>query len=58
MINRNQGGDFFQPLMFQAKNRDGAVTDLYQQAFGDRPDLAQVLGADAKVKQVYPPAGW
>jgi len=58
MINRNQGGDFFQPLMFQAKSRDGAVTDLFQQAFGDRADLAQILGADAKAKQVYPPAGW
>jgi hypothetical protein len=58
MINRNKGGDFFQPLMFQAKSRDGAVTDLYQQAFGDRPDLAQILGADAKAKQVYSHAGW
>lgn len=58
MINRNKGGDFFQPLMLQAKSRDGAVTDLYQEAFGDRPDLAQILGADAKAKQVYSATGW
>jgi len=58
MINRNKGGDFFQPLTFEAKSRDGVLTDLYQQAFGPRPELAQVLGSDAKAKQVLSPGGW
>ncbi|CAK0797306.1 unnamed protein product [Prorocentrum cordatum] len=58
MINRNRGGDFFQPLMFETKTKDGAATDLYQQAFGDRPDLAQILGSETKAKQVRASAGW
>jgi hypothetical protein len=57
MINRNKGGDFFQPLMFQSKNKDGVVTNLYSNAFGPVPDLGPILGTKAKVRQVLS-ANW
>jgi len=58
MINRARGGDHFQPLMFESKSKDGTVTDLFQQSFGKRPDLAKVLGSDATAQQVLSAPKW
>mmetsp|Transcript_24193 Transcript_24193/g.58455 ORF Transcript_24193/g.58455 Transcript_24193/m.58455 type:complete len:484 (+) Transcript_24193:55-1506(+) len=53
MINRYVGGDFFQPLSFETRVKDGSasgkVIDLYDQAFGAKPDLVGVLGSEEAV---------
>jgi hypothetical protein len=44
-INRFQGGDMFQPLMFQTVTKSGKTTDLYADTFGPMPQLAPVIGS-------------
>jgi len=44
-INRFEGGDAFQPLMFQTTTKEGKTTNLYPSTFGDVPDLTGVLGS-------------
>ena len=44
MINRKTGGDFFQPLSFESRSKDAPPVDLFDQTFGQRPDLVPVLG--------------
>ena len=54
MINRHKGGDFFQPLSFEALRPRGETSvDLYEQAFGKRPDLTTVLGSRAAMASLY-----
>ena len=54
MINRKTGGDFFQPLSFEARRPNGQATvDLYEQTFGKPPDLVPVLGSEAAVRSLY-----
>lgn len=46
MINRNTGGDRFQPLMLQSRKKEkGTTVDLYSKAFGKPPEklLDEVL---------------
>jgi hypothetical protein len=45
IINRKNGGDFFQPLSFESRSKDAPPVDLFGQAFGKRPDLAPILGS-------------
>lgn len=52
MINRNQGGDFFQPMLFQTRRKDGTTADIFEQAFGKKPDLAPVLGSSAAASKM------
>jgi hypothetical protein len=45
MINRGKGGDRFQPLLFQTRTQEaGSTVDLYEQTFGQLPDLTPALG--------------
>ena len=54
MINRRTGGDFFQPLSFEARRPNGQKSvDLYEQTFGAPPDLVSVLGSKSAVKELY-----
>lgn len=46
IINRRTGGDFFQPLSFETRRKGEAPIDLFRETFGDRPDLASVLGSE------------
>lgn len=46
IINRNKGGDFFQPLSFESRRKGEAPVDLFEETFGERPDLLSVLGSD------------
>ena len=58
MVNRRVGGDFFQPLSFEARRPRGEPTvDLYEQTFGKKPDLAPVLGSDSAVRALYRKGG-
>jgi len=52
MINRRSGGDFFQPLTFQLRTQEAPPEDLYEQAFGPRPDLLPILGSQAPTQRV------
>ena len=48
IINRHTGGDFFQPLSFETRYKNGIKierVDLFEQAFGKRPDLSPILGS-------------
>lgn len=45
MINRRKGGDFFQPLSFETSQKGQAPIDLFEEAFGDRPNLLPVIGS-------------
>lgn len=45
MINRRKGGDFFQPLSFETQRKGETPIDLFQEAFGDRPNLLPVIGS-------------
>lgn len=58
MINRRKGGDFFQPLSFETRRRRRendpgsndslqveAPVDLFEETFGERPDLLGVMGS-------------
>ncbi|KAL3786176.1 hypothetical protein ACHAW5_008468 [Stephanodiscus triporus] len=47
MINRRKGGDFFQPLSFETRRKGGAPVDLFEEAFGDRPNLLPIIGSKA-----------
>lgn len=47
MINRRKGGDFFQPLSFETRRRGEATIDLFEEAFGDRPNLLPIVGSKA-----------
>ena len=42
-----QGGDFFQPLSFETQRKGEAPIDLFEDAFGKRPDLLPVMGSTA-----------
>jgi len=44
MINRRKGGDFFQPLSFEARRKGENPEDLFEDAF-ERPDLLPVIGS-------------
>lgn len=48
MINRRNGGDFFQPLSFESRSKDAPPVDLFEEAFGRRPNLAPILGKDCE----------
>ncbi len=60
MINRRVGGDFYQPLTFEARVKDGSqggkTVDLFQEAFGDEPNLTGVLGSES-VAALYDRSG-
>eukprot|EP00579_Thalassiosira_antarctica_P010754 CAMPEP_0201918006 /NCGR_PEP_ID=MMETSP0903-20130614/7254_1 /ASSEMBLY_ACC=CAM_ASM_000552 /TAXON_ID=420261 /ORGANISM="Thalassiosira antarctica, Strain CCMP982" /LENGTH=399 /DNA_ID=CAMNT_0048454191 /DNA_START=37 /DNA_END=1236 /DNA_ORIENTATION=+ len=47
MINRRKGGDFFQPLTFETTRKGEAPTDLFEEAFGDRPNLLPIIGSES-----------
>lgn len=47
MINRRKGGDFFQPLSFETNRKGESPTDLFEEAFGSRPELLPVIGSEA-----------
>ena len=61
MINRRVGGDFFQPLSFETRVKDGSPSgnsvDLFREAFGKKPDLTGVLGSDDAVASLYDRSG-
>lgn len=57
MINRRVGGDFFQPLSFETRVKDGSVIDLFEESFGQRPDLTGVLGSQEAVDALYDRSG-
>lgn len=46
MINRRKGGDFFQPLSFETARKGEAPVDLFEETFGERPNLVSVLGSE------------
>jgi len=49
MVNRGQGGDRFQPLMFQsATKEEGSAVDLFEETFGPKPVKAvqDVIGSN------------
>lgn len=46
IINRRKGGDFFQPLSFESRRKGELPVDLYEETFGERPDLLPVLGSE------------
>jgi hypothetical protein len=51
IINRRKGGDFFQPLSFESRRKGELPVDLFEETFGERPDLVHVLGSeDAKLR--------
>jgi len=52
MINRKNGGDFFQPLSFETRSKD-KTEDLFNKAFGKRPDLIPVLGPRGVASAIY-----
>mmetsp|Transcript_12265 Transcript_12265/g.22089 ORF Transcript_12265/g.22089 Transcript_12265/m.22089 type:complete len:400 (+) Transcript_12265:184-1383(+) len=45
MINRRKGGDFFQPLSFETSRKGETPVDLFEEAFGARPNLLPVIGS-------------
>lgn len=47
MINRRKGGDFFQPLSFETRKRGERLLDLFEEAFGNRPNLEPIIGTKA-----------
>lgn len=59
IINRRKGGDFFQPLSFETRHRcakSNGVTvdapiDLFEEAFGPRPDLLPVMGSEVALER-------
>ena len=59
IINRRKGGDFFQPLSFETRKRCGeqdamvldAPIDLFEEAFGPKPNLLGVMGTEAALEQ-------
>ena len=55
IINRKNGGDFFQPLSFESRTQNKRPTNLYEETFGKRPDLLPILGSNSVAAQVYGP---
>ena len=55
IINRKVGGDFFQPLCFESRSKDAPPVDLFEAAFGKRPDLQPIVGSKSVAFQVYGP---
>jgi len=51
-INRFDGKDAFQPLMFQTTTKSGKITDLYPSTFGEMPELTGILGSRAASDKV------
>ena len=60
IINRRKGGDIFQPLSFETyvdgskngygkKVTDTPVIDLFEESFGDRPNLQTILGSQQAI---------
>ena len=49
MINRRKGGDFFQPLSFESRRKGELPEDLFEETFGQRPDLVSILGSQEVV---------
>ena len=58
LINRAKGGDFFMPLGLQSRTKGGGVEDLYEEAFGRRPqaELATILGSERLAERVLFPS--
>ena len=53
LVNRDTGGDFFQPMRLEVHSQKGAVSeDLYESTFGPRPDLSDVLGSKEEADKV------
>lgn len=53
MINRDTGGDFFQPLLFESRTQEaGSTQNLFKEAFGAKPDLAGILGDKSVAKDL------
>ena len=53
LINRDTGGDFFQPMRLEVHSRFGTESeDLYETAFGPRPDLSRVLGSKEEAEKL------
>lgn len=61
MVNRRVGGDFFQPLSFETRVKDGSPggnsVDLFEETFGKRPELAGVLGSTDAATALYDRSG-
>merc|ERR1712129_413489 len=53
IINRKNGGDFYQPLLFESRAQGRPAEDLFQETFGKRPDLSPILGSYSMEKEVY-----
>jgi len=53
MINRRIGGDFFQPLSFETCTKDSKHIDLFETAFGERPNLVPILGSEEAVERLF-----
>ena len=52
MVNRRKGGDFFQPLSFESLKREQSEPeDLFEEAFGKKPDLVKVMGSQEAVER-------
>jgi len=52
MINRDVGGDFFQPLSFEVRKQNSPTVDLLTTTFGSPPNLAPVLGSYGAVDKL------
>ena len=53
LVNRDTGGDFFQPMRLDVHSKFGTVSeDLYEAAFGPRPDLSRVLGSKEEAEKL------
>ena len=54
MINRRLGGDFFQPLSFETlTGKNVAPVDLFEDAFGSKPNLLPILGSEDAVSRLF-----
>lgn len=53
MINRRIGGDFFQPMSFETCTKDSKHIDLFETAFGERPNLVPILGSEEAVERLF-----
>lgn len=51
MINRRKGGDFFQPLTLETQRKGEDPVDLYEEAFGERPNLLSVIGSESAMNR-------
>lgn len=51
MINRRKGGDFFQPLSFETSTKGEAPIDLFEEAFGARPNLLPIMGSKSALNR-------